>query len=63
MSKLSAYERERLKHINSVMLEIHSSADEIYESLVDREIEDLRRSTIELIGQLKDLLSSTEEDI
>ena len=51
----SAFERERLSHINSLMDDIHSSANDIYESLVDGEIKKLNEDSAKLINMLKEI--------
>ena len=38
----SAYDKERIAHINFLMDVINDSASEIYESLVDRDFETLK---------------------
>jgi len=39
---ISAVERERLRHINMMMKELHETNNQIYEHLIDREYEDLK---------------------
>ena len=63
MTKISAYDLERLNHINHLMNEIHNSADEIYEHLADREFKELKVSLTKLISQLKNIEESIEDDI
>jgi hypothetical protein len=52
-------DKDRLIHINFTMNEIHDSADSIYEHLIDREYSDV----LNIIRELKDVLSSLEETI
>tara|TARA_R110000803_G_scaffold98598_2_gene166701 strand:+ start:530 stop:718 length:189 start_codon:yes stop_codon:yes gene_type:complete len=61
--KPSAYDRERLVHINSLMDDIYDGASEIYECLVDREFEELKVIIPNLISQLKDIQHSTQDEI
>jgi len=63
MKNLSSLELQRLNYINKTMDEIHDSANEIYEHLVDREYDELKVEINSLIKQLKGLLDSLEDDI
>ena len=47
--KLSAYEKERLAHINYKMGVIHDYVDDVYELLIDREFDELSAVLVELI--------------
>ena len=59
---LSAYEKERLYHINNKMDEMYEHLDTIYELLVDREFDDLKEIVDSLMDELKDIkLSITDE--
>jgi hypothetical protein len=55
MSKPSAFDRERLAHINSLMDDIHNSSNEIYESLVDGDIKKLNEDIAKLIFILREI--------
>jgi hypothetical protein len=55
MSIPSAFDRERLAHINHLMDTIHDSSNEIYESLVDGDIKKLNEDIAKLIFILKDI--------
>ena len=59
----SAYDLERLAYINSTMETIHDHADEIYESLVDREFDKLIPVIDELISELKEIKLSVTDEI
>lgn len=61
--KLSAYEQERLNHINFKMNAIYGYADDIYEMLVDREFDALKIVLEELIYELKDIQISITDEI
>ena len=63
MIEPSAYDKERIAHINYLMDPIHDSASEIYESLVDREFDILKTQIKELQLILSDIYSSVEDDI
>jgi hypothetical protein len=55
MSIPSAFDRERLVHINSLMDDIHNSSNDIYESLVDGDIKKLNEDIARLIYILKEI--------
>jgi hypothetical protein len=55
MSTPSAFDRERLVHINSLMDDIHNSSNEIYESLVDGDIKKLNEDIAKLIFILREI--------
>jgi hypothetical protein len=59
---LSAYEKERLSHINNKMDDMYEHLDSIYEFLVDREFDDLKIVVDNLMDELNDInLSITDE--
>jgi|TARA_R100001460_G_scaffold20727_2_gene42728 hypothetical protein len=60
---ISAVERERLRHINMMMKELHETNNQIYEHLIDREYEDLKSVVKEQIKSLQVLLDSLQDDI
>jgi hypothetical protein len=60
MKKLSAFDSERLVHINILMDGIHDSCNNIYEHLVDGEFDDLIPVLNTLIAELRRLKSSVE---
>ncbi len=59
----SAYDKERIAHINFLMDNIHGSTSQIYEALVDRDFTTLKVEIKQLMSSLKDILESTEDDI
>tara|TARA_R110002074_G_scaffold250691_2_gene422318 strand:- start:503 stop:694 length:192 start_codon:yes stop_codon:yes gene_type:complete len=63
LNNLPAYEEERVNQINFLMNQIHMSSASIYESLIDRDFEDLEQELNSLISTLKDVLNSIENDI
>jgi|TARA_R110001592_G_scaffold261660_1_gene526579 hypothetical protein len=60
---ISAYDKERIAHINFLMDVINDSASEIYESLVDRDFENLKPQLKKLQAFLKEISLSIEDDI
>ena len=63
MTKPSAYDTERLKHINNLMDNIYESTTEVYERLVDREFKELEIVLNSLINQLIEVKHSIKDDI
>lgn len=53
----------RINHINYVVGELHDLVDEIYESFVDEDYQELRASVMKLNRRLNDLADSTEDEI
>ena len=51
----------RLVYVNSLMREINGLTDDIYEDLVDRDVEALHDSVNALIITLKDVLKSHDK--
>jgi hypothetical protein len=60
---LSAYEKERLSHINNKMDEMYDHLDSIYELLVDREFDGLDIVVNNLIEELNDIKISITDEI
>ena len=63
MEDTSAYDKERITHINYLMDSIHDSSDIIYESLVDRNFPTLKTEINSLQSILKEISNSIEDDI
>lgn len=63
LKESSAFDHERINHINHLMDSIHDSTSEIYECLVDREFVPLKIEVRKLISLLKDIEQSVEDDI
>ena len=62
MPKPSAFDRERLAHINSLMGELHDSCNDIYENLVDRDFKQLTVEVNKLISTLNDIKISIDDE-
>lgn len=59
---LSAYEKERLSHINNKMDDMYELLDSIYELLVDREFDNLKLTLADLMDELNEIqISITDE--
>jgi hypothetical protein len=63
MIEQSSYDKERLVHINNLMDTIHTSSNDIYECLVDRDFDKLKDSLDSLQIILKDISLSIEDDL
>ena len=63
MSKWDVETVRRINHINYVVGELHDLVDEIYESFVDEDYQELRASVMKLKQRLNDLGDSTEDEI
>jgi len=63
MSKWDVETIKRINHINYVVGELHGLVDEIYESFVDEDYQELRASVMKLNQRLSDLADSTEDEI
>lgn len=57
---LTAIDKERIAHINSIMDDLHSCMNGIYESLVDRDYGELKKEISCAHKQLKSLSNSIE---
>ncbi len=60
MERISAYDNERIKHINYLMDTIHEQSSEIYEGMVDRDFEQLNDgldSICDIINEIKKSIS------
>lgn len=63
MNKISAYEKERIKHINYLMDTIHEQTSDIYEGLVDRDFVQLEEALKSLSEIVDNIFKSTQDEI
>ena len=63
MSKPSAIERERIKHINFLMAEFHDSNNDIYEGLMDRDFDFVKKTIDVKISRLIELKNSINDEL
>lgn len=63
MAELSAYDQERITHINHVMDGINEKSSEIYEGLIDRDYPESIKSIDSLIDELNELKKTISNDI
>jgi len=60
---ISPLERKRIQNINFIMDDIHDSVSNIYESLVDQEYDQTRKSILILNGKLKTIKESINDEL
>ena len=63
MNEISAYEKERIKHINYLMDTIHEQTSDIYEGLVDRDFVQLEEALKSLSKIVDNIFKSTQDEI
>jgi hypothetical protein len=61
--KLTALEKLRVNHINSVMSILHLHVSDIYETLCDKEFKETKLHIDSLQKQLKELSDSIQDEI
>ena len=61
--RLSSIDKERLNYINYLMDDLYNDMSDLYESLVDREMEETKSTLYNMILKLRDLQDSIEDDI
>jgi hypothetical protein len=63
MNDISAYDRQRIKHINTLMDEINEQSSGIYEGLVDRDYIQLKESLDSLEIIINEMKKSIQDEI
>ena len=56
-------EKKRLQNINFIMEDIHDSVNQIYETLVDQEYDDTRKTILTLNSKLKTINESINDEL
>jgi hypothetical protein len=59
---IRAIDNERMKHINFLMDDLHSSLNQVYEFLVDREFVELKNEIISLNNKLNKIIESVQDE-
>lgn len=59
---IRAIDNERMKHINFLMDDLHSSLNQVYEFLVDREFIELKNEIISLNNKLNKIIESVQDE-
>jgi hypothetical protein len=60
---ITPLERKRIQNINFIMDDIHTSINDIYESLVDQEYDVTRKSILSLNSKLKTINESINDEL
>jgi|TARA_B100001059_G_C17804781_1_gene568428 hypothetical protein len=60
---ITPLEQKRLQNINFIMEDIHDSVNQIYETLVDQEYDETRKSILTLNSKLKTINESINDEL
>ena len=60
---ITPLEQKRLQNINFIMEDIHDSVNQIYETLVDQEYDDTRKTILTLNSKLKTINESINDEL
>ncbi len=60
---MKSLEDKRIQNINFIMDDVHTSSNNIYESLVDKDFDSLKAEVQSLIKQLKLILESVQDEL
>jgi len=60
---ITPLEKKRLQNINFIMEDIHDSVNQIYETLVDQEYDETRKSILTLNSKLKTINESINDEL
>ena len=60
---ITTLDKKRLQNINFIMSDIHDSVNQIYETLVDQEYEETRKTISILNTKLKNINESINEEL
>ena len=60
---ITSLDKKRLQNINFIMSDIHDSVNQIYETLVDQEYDETRKTILLLNSKLKTINESINEEI
>ena len=60
---ITPLDKKRLQNINFIMSDIHDSVIQIYETLVDQEYEETRKTILILNSKLKTINESINEEL
>jgi hypothetical protein len=60
---ITPLDKKRLQNINFIMSDIHDSVNQIYETLVDQEYDETRKTILLLNSKLKTINESINEEI
>lgn len=60
---MASLEDKRIQNINFIMDDVHTSSNNIYENLVDKDFDSLKIEVQSLIKQLKLILESVQDEL
>jgi hypothetical protein len=60
---ITPLDKKRLQNSNFIMSDIHDSVNQIYETLVDQEYDETRKTILTLNSKLKTINESINEEI
>ena len=60
---MKSLEDKRIQNINFIMDEVHTTSNNIYENLVDKDFDSLKIEVQSLIKQLKLILESVQDEL
>jgi hypothetical protein len=60
---ITPLEKKRIQNINFIMSDIHDSVNQIYETLIDQEYDDTRKSILTLNSKLKSINESINHEL
>ncbi|HAI40379.1 MAG TPA: hypothetical protein DCM40_20890 [Maribacter sp.] len=60
---ITPLEKKRIQNINFIMSDIHESVNQIYETLIDQEYDDTRKSILTLNSKLKSINESINHEL
>ncbi len=60
---MKSLEDKRIQNINFIMDDVHTSSNNIYENLVDKDFDSLKAEVQSLIKQLKLILESVQDEL
>jgi hypothetical protein len=60
---ITSLDKKRLQNINFIMSDIHDSVNQIYETLVDQEYEETRKTIMILNSKLKTINESINDEL
>ena len=61
--QITSLDKKRLQNINFIMSDIHDSVNQIYETLVDQEYEETRKTIMILNSKLKTINESINDEL
>lgn len=59
----NAWDDKRIQHINHLMNDIHASSNQIYEHLMDRDYDSLKKEATDQIKRLRLIIDSVQDEV